>query len=124
MQKEDRASDNALAVELSSENGPEACDYPSLLPCGMVAGILALSGAMLIAGETSQDTARPPRPTPGPAPAVRVPRIVMRTLSNGVGSRYSRTTTSRSSTCLRWWWLRGRSIRRARKASVRSPRKC
>jgi len=50
-----------------------------------LAGIIALSGAILITGVSgAQDTVRPPRPTPGPAPAVRIPRIVIRTLSNGV----------------------------------------
>jgi zinc protease len=42
-------------------------------------------GAMLVAAAAgAQDTARPPRPTPGPAPSVRVPHIEMRTLANGV----------------------------------------
>lgn len=49
------------------------------------AAIVALAGLLLFsAGAWGQDTARPPRPIPGPAPTVRIPRIVMRTLSNGI----------------------------------------
>ncbi len=62
--------------------------HPTLRPgsgARWLAGLLVFSVAMFVGGVSSaQDTARPPRPTPGPAPAVRIPRIVMRTLSNGV----------------------------------------
>jgi zinc protease len=45
--------------------------------------ICLLGGAILVSGALGAQGS-PPRPTPGPAPSVRVPRIIMRTLSNGV----------------------------------------
>jgi zinc protease len=51
-----------------------------------LATLLATLLAMLLAGSVvrAQTDGHPPRPSPGPAPAVRIPKIQMRTLRNGI----------------------------------------
>jgi zinc protease len=55
------------------------------MPTRLCAVGLVLAAALLsISTLAAQTDGHPPRPTPGPAPAVRVPPIQMRTLRNGV----------------------------------------
>src|ERR1700723_2561143 len=57
----------------------------TLSPIGYRAAGAALAGVLLVVSLASAQTdGPPPRPTPGPAPSVRIPKIQMRTLHNGI----------------------------------------
>ena len=85
MPREGRANDRESGVERKDRANPLGAEVPTLAQSALADGNGRTQLRMLAANVgQAQDTARPPRPTPGPAPSVRVPWIVMRSLSNGV----------------------------------------